>query len=481
MHLKSVTLTNFRCFDSLTVDLHPRLTVFVAENAGGKTTILDGIAVGLTPILTQFSSANQRLSGPGIKDTTDFRILPTQGRIELKAPFTQIAMLSTTGLRWDNWKASEKGAQPPEKIGQALLTPLSDITKSYATEVIQTLPVFAYYGAQRGLIEIPTRLRENVTQEVNYNYPTSGLFGALDAQSDFKEMLKWFDAEESSELRKQKESPDELVKSVALAAVRRAITTVLGGKYHAPHFDSKHKFCVLADEEPKKLQVSQLSQGYKSMLALVMDFARRLALANEHLAEADQGADVRAAALTYYRRWNDTDDFDDLDLLDSGPALAPAIMLIDEVDLHLHPSWQQRVLGDLMRAFPGTQFIVTTHSPQVLTTVRKENIRRLAREVTAENPEGQWVARMPDHSPLAQESADALAHIMGTYPRPPLPLIADLHAYEQLARAGLAETEEARAILARLTTAGFEFNQADLSLFTFLAAQKAKKEGEHRG
>jgi len=70
---------------------------------------------------------------------------------------------------------------------------------------------------------------------------------------------------------------------------------------------------------------------------------------------------------------------------------------------------------------------------------------------------------------------------MGTHPRPPLPLIADLHTYEQLARAGLAETDEARAVFARLTAAGFEFNQADLSLFTFLAAQKAKKEGEACG
>jgi predicted ATP-binding protein involved in virulence len=61
-------------------------------------------------------------------------------------------------------------------------------------------------------------------------------------------------------------------------------------------------------------------------------------------------------------------------------AHAPSIMMIDEIDLHLHPSWQQRVPGDLMTAFPNTQFIVTTHSPQVLSTVPKESIRMIRRD-----------------------------------------------------------------------------------------------------
>lgn len=473
MHLKEIILRDFRCFDSLTIDLHPRLTVLVAENGGGKTSVLDGIAAGLTPVLKSLSSANQRLSGPGIKDT-DFRILPATGRIELKAPFTQIVLKTTSGWVWDVWRPSAQGAQPPDKIGQEDLNPLLEIPKSYATDAIKTLPVFAYYGAQRGLIEIPKRLRENRTKTINYNYPPSGLFGALDAQSDFKEMLKWFDAEETSEWREQKDS-EYLVKSVPLDTVRNAITEVFGKTYYDPHFDSKHKFCVRSHGEPAKLQVSQLSQGYQSMLALVMDYARRLALANEHLAEGNQAAPFWTEALSFYRQGLPFSPEDELDFISRGPVLAPAIMLIDEVDLHLHPTWQQRVLGDLMRAFPHTQFIVTTHSPQVLTTVRRDNIRVLGRDA-----DGKWQAAMPAHSPLGQESADALARIMGTHPRPDLPLLEDVHAYEQLARAGLTPSPEAQAVLSRLTAAGFEFNEADLALFAFLASQKkTSEEGRH--
>lgn len=424
MHLKQVTLNNFRCFDSIVVPLHPRLTVLVAENGGGKTAVLDGIAVGLSPVLRQLSSANQRLSGPGIEDT-DFRILNGGRGMELKAPFAQVILETTDGRCWDEWKPSQRGELPPQKVGKSALSQLGEILKSYATPQTQTLPVFAYYGAQRGLIEIPQRLRKNRVKGVDYSFPTSGLHGALDAQSDFKEMLKWFDSEESSELRRQKES-EELAQSVTLDTVRRAVSSVLGSRYHSPHFNAKHKFCVLSDREPKKLQVSQLSQGYQSMLALVMDFARRLALANGHLESVGQA--ISPETLQYFRRWRSISEDEILDLVPEGPLLAPTVMLIDEVDLHLHPSWQQRVLGDLMRAFPHTQFIVTTHSPQVVSTVKPENIRMLRR---GEN--GKWVADDRAPNTYGHSNSRSLEAVMGgrAYPEH-LRTVTDLREYQRL-------------------------------------------------
>ena len=120
--------------------------------------------------------------------------------------------------------------------------------------------------------------------------------------------------------------------------------------------------------------VEQLSQGYQSMLALAMDFARRLAIANPHLEYDDEDYAVQVINRAI-------DQLAALGVVSEEPfqqsarMSAPAIMLVDEIDLHLHPSWQQRVLRDLMRTFPLTQFIVTTHSPQVLTTVPSECIR----------------------------------------------------------------------------------------------------------
>lgn len=473
MHLKQVTLNNFRCFDTLTVDLHPRLTVIVAENGGGKTSLLDGIAVGLTKVLHGLTSANQRLSGPSICDT-DFRLEPhTDSKGEKNwstSDYAQIILHTTQGLKWDHWRPSAKNKQPPVKIGLTDLNFLGQVLDSIKTATPTDLPVFAYYGTSRGQVDVPQRLRSAKSKTVNYDFPTHALWGCLDAFTDFKELLKWFDAEEASELRANKDvSGEDYCPFGTLVQIRETVNLILAGDYTNPRFNRRHKFVVTAKNGPDELQVEQLSQGYQSMLALALDFARRLATSNPHLEMGyPEDSTSLEAAYSYVRQWHP----EGLEggLL-HGPAMAPAIMLIDEVDLHLHPSWQQRVLGDLMRAFPHTQFIVTTHSPQVLTTVKSENIRVLGRDA-----DGRWQVNTPERSPLGQESSDALARIMGTHPRPELPLLEDVHTYEQFARAGLAASPEAQAALARLTAAGFQFQEADLALFAFLASKKKADE-----
>jgi len=468
MHLKKVTLKNFRCFEKLDIDLHPQLTVLVAENGGGKTAILDGIAIGLSPVLRYLSSANQRLSGPGIEDT-DFRLMTMSvakgKKRETKSDYSQVVIETTNGLRWDNWRAATKGKHPETKIGQSgLAAYASGLLDSLKTSEPKLLPVFAYYGARRGWIVIPERLRGS---KVDYTQPTAALYGALDDLTDFRELVNWFYQEDAAESRANKTStPEEYEDFSSLLAVRNAISSLLGGTYRNPHFNRQHKFVIESGTGPAVLQISQLSQGYQSMLALAMDFARRLALANDHLEHNNIMPIIEANKEIIYSR-----DIDNSNIWQSPPLFAPAIMLVDEIDLHLHPSWQQRVLGDLMRAFPCTQFIVTTHSPQVLTTLRKENIRILACD-----EEGQWTAEEPAISPLGQESGDALAYIMDTHPRPELPFIlSDVHAYEQLARAGQVDSDAARDIKKRLYAAGFEFSKADQALFDFLTSKANQK------
>lgn len=393
MQLKKVTLNNFRCFEHLEVPLHPRLTVLVAENGGGKTSILDAIAIGLSPVFKYLSSVDQRLTGPGIKDA-DFRLTsdPAYGRREepdlfsfaayppipepklsagdriLSSEFAQVIMEAIDGPKWDNWRPSSEGKLPDVKVGQSdLMAYASTLLQSFKDDR-KLFPVFAYYGARRGWIVIPERLRES---KVNYEHPLSALIGSLDSLSDFAEMLKWFDVMEASELRANREKQDDAYEpSPSLTAIRSAVTALLGGEFTNPRFNKRHKFVVQARNGPRELQVTQLSQGYQSMLALGMDFARRLALANSHL-DADSSESNWNVAI---RNIKNLKQEELKDLPDRGPAWAPAIMLVDEIDLHLHPSWQQRVLRDLMRAFPATQFIVTSHSPQVLATVPQECI-----------------------------------------------------------------------------------------------------------
>jgi predicted ATP-binding protein involved in virulence len=220
-----------------------------------------------------------------------------------------------------------------------------------------------------------------------------------------------------------------------LAVVRSAVDKALGpAGWHGLEWDFAEDTIVARHTEFGRLPVNILSDGIRNMIGLVADIAHRTARLNPHLRE-------------------------------SAAVGTPGIVLIDEVDMHLHPQWQQVVLQSLQQAFPLIQFIVTTHSPQVLTTVRKENIRVFLRDEI-----GAWTTAAPATSPLAHESGDALARIMDTNPRPEVPgILPDLHAYELLARAGKGDSEQAREIRTRLDSVGFEFSDADRALFDFLA------------
>lgn len=445
MRLKKITLNNFRCFESFEVTLHPRLTVFVGENGAGKTAILDGIATGLTPVLNYLSSANQRLTGRGIADA-DFRVESTKGRAGKErwrlAEFAQVAVETVDGLMWDYWRPSGSGGQEPNvKYGlTGLKNRLQTLSESYKSSAPALTPVFAYFGARRGYIEVPERLRES---KENYEYPTSALIGALDSLSDFKELLKWFDREEAAELRANKGVVgDEYVPSPALDAVRDTIETLLGGAYQNPSFNREHKFVVEPTDGSAPLLVAQLSQGYQSMLALGVDFARRLALANGHMDYGDQNSVAIALEELMTIGWP-ADVTDNLPV--AAPLIAPAIMLVDEIDLHLHPSWQQRVLSDLMRAFPSTQFIVTTHSPQVISTVKRENIR-----VFSKDADGKIVATEPLANPYGQPSGDVLQSVMLVNPQPPIDEKTDLDRLTNLVDQGHFESDEAIDLFRRL-------------------------------
>jgi predicted ATP-binding protein involved in virulence len=302
--------------------------------------------------------------------------------------------MNRTAYAWDVGKSKQKGQRPPGTHGTEQLKTLAGAIIRNGERTVMNpsgihgeilypyLPVFAYYGVRNTTFGIPKRIRHESSL---YEFPLSAYLGCLKSGGEMKEFLAWFDQAEMNEFRENRDQthPENRYIDPSLHAVREALEAGLsqhGKQFRNPRFAARPKrFCIdeiLSDNQNLELEISQLSDGYSRILTIIMDYARRLGLANQYC--------------------------------DAVSAAGPGVILIDEIDLHLHPSWQQRVLPDLMRAFPGTQFIVTTHSPQVLTTVNRENIRILAR-----NDNGVWKAEKPREETKGIESSSAMNDVMG--------------------------------------------------------------------
>lgn len=150
------------------------------------------------------------------------------------------------------------------------------------------------------------------------------------------------------------------------------------------HYSYLYDELAMTHPDHGALPISILSDGVRAMISLVADLALRCVRLNGYLGER-------------------------------APLESTGIVLIDEVDLHLHPAWQQKVLPTLRQAFPKLQFIVSSHSPQVLSTVKSGNIR-----VVFKDGAGQWQAHSPAQEVLGLESAIALNDVMGVNPIPPV-------------------------------------------------------------
>jgi len=134
-----------------------------------------------------------------------------------------------------------------------------------------------------------------------------------------------------------------------LVSVRDAVHTLLPG-FSGLMVERKPKLKMVVSKNNIKLSISQLSDGEKCYIAMIGDLARRMAIANPSK---------------------------------SNPLLSSGIVLIDEIELHMHPEWQRSIVPNLRKIFPNIQFIVTTHSPQVLGEVRDMSIVKLISDGTS--------------------------------------------------------------------------------------------------
>ncbi len=391
MQIQSFSLKNIGQFQDLSVSLAPtqdypsNITVFIGNNGSGKTSLLKSVATALTWFVARLK--HDKSNGTPIPESV---ILNTANAAAVEIIVNdQNLQQQSQAYTWRITK--NRTARKAEFTTH--LTELNQLTSYYkqwlGDDDQSSLPLIAFYPVERSVIDIPLKIREK-----HQFLQIDGYDNALNNAVDFRRFFEWFRDREDVEnefikdliLRiKQDVNDEELFKKVdqynsgkfkdvQLEVVRQAIYAFMPD-FKNLQVSRKPRLAMIIDKNDKTLNVSQLSQGEKSLMALVGDIARRLAMMNPKL---------------------------------DNPLHGKGIILIDEIDMHLHPQWQRSIIQRLQTTFPNCQFILTTHSPLVISDTQNILVYDL---------DGQEVNALP--SLYGQDANTVLLQYMDTSYRNP--------------------------------------------------------------
>ena len=366
MKVKQLKINSFRGIKDLTLDFDLKEpTVLVGINGSGKSSILDCLAI----LLSWFNNRVPDTHQEG-KDFSDSDInnqsKKTENKITVYTNESE-AISWTLKKRRDDWGVPETGIF---SNAYGVYELVEQAYKNYENDDIGCLPIAVYYPTQRFVLDVPLETKDNLFDTLN------AYDSALSQKNvDFRDFFEWFRNREDLENENYKHNPN-LGKDKELEAVRKAIYQMLEGFSNLRI--ERYPLQMSLEKNGQKLIVNQLSDGEKGLLAMVGDLARRLAMTSSFDKDALQGE---------------------------------AIVLIDQIELHLHPKWQREIISALKRTFTNCQFIITTHSPQVVSNIQPKNIYVL--EATEEGV----TARHPQSS-FGRDSNSILEDVMGVAERP---------------------------------------------------------------
>ncbi len=317
MQIKNIIIRNFRRYDDATFFFHQNFNLLIGNNGKGKTTILDALAIMLN---TYFQGSGIQTGGVSIKkDDARLLVREKEGQVfrEWQSEVWLKASAQIDGQIWE-WKRNkgDRGGEAKDLVNLGAMA-----REEVKQDNDPNMPLLLYYGAGR-LWDIHRNIQTEKpgSQLDAYRY-------CLDPKSDQNAFEKWFKKLAYSELQKRQ-------KISALDVVRDAVLCCTPGASNFYHDTDGDQIMIQLDQEGL-IPFNYLSDGFRNMVAMVADIAHRASRLNPHLA-ANAGKETTG------------------------------VVLIDEIDLHLHPKWQRRVASDLQKAFPKLQFIATTHSPFIL-------------------------------------------------------------------------------------------------------------------
>jgi len=379
MRINTLELTNVRGFTHAKLEFQPGFNLIVGINGVGKTTVLETLRVVLSHILTEIKSpiiTREYFKKSDININTDQLHVNTSFTID-KNTYDFIYSKSAkdyTTIKIEQKKRTNKSDPHFKEEGIALEDIIDfkpDVKRSRKNPLLGL-----FFSTRRSLMVNQT------SKAVKSSIPYAAAY--VDALSEnrafnIKMFAEWF------KVRKEltKTTPEQ-IKVIKL--IEQTVYTFLPGfsdlDLIEDEISKELTFCIT--KANKVLNFTQLSDGERGILALVFDIARRLIIANMHI---------------------------------ENPLEGEAVILIDELDLHLHPRWQRTIVSDLQRTFPNCEFIATTHSPQIISSVLPENIQiiknfEIDQTVKSFGLDINWILKfIMEDSDRLKESEEAIAAV----------------------------------------------------------------------
>lgn len=403
---ENLEIENFRNYERFSLDFHERLTVLTGVNGAGKTAVLEALKVILSVPVGVFG-----YQAVGIK-RDDAHLAPQLGnssRVSQVEPHYPVSIKAAVVCGDERFEVIRSLNGPRRKTVGAN-SEFRKYCESLKGELIEdssakTAPLLAVYGVERLVKEIPRKA----------SVPTSRLSAydnVLDPRSDLNQLssyIEYLDAQRLDAISAE-ESLEMNADAQQLQSIFDSCNSILEPTgWGNARWDRKAKSVVLTHEQHGILPLSLMATGTKICAGLALDIASRMGRLNPHL---------------------------------SGEALrhhTPGIVLIDEVDMHLHPSWQKRILPTLLETFPAVQFIVTTHSPMVIANAETASVRALKDNKA--------------HTPEYAQGLDiekVIEHIQGVDPTPDTANRRMLNEYMALVHTGKGNSAEARELRERI-------------------------------
>lgn len=340
MNLSRVRIKNFKGIKEQELLFIPGFNLIKGENGKGKTSILEAISVGIggfisgiPEVATRHISINEirkeyKLAGDGSCEC-NYKV-PVEVEIEANIGDSQYHWVRTR----TSVNSSRSTIQPRNIV---------KLAEELASDETSELPVLIYEAAGRVWEQKRQKAENPFGKKI---VRTIGYMDTLLEASNIKLLRNWCIKMEMNEFKLKKEIAEYEAAKKAVADFMQIINGDVDKEYKV-FYDSQLEELMFQNEE-EILPISDLSAGYQSLVWMVFDIAYRMALLNPY-----KGKNI---------------------------ALASGIVLIDEIDMHLHPKWQWNIISALVSVFPNIQFIATTHAPILFASAKNVQVIDIDKE-----------------------------------------------------------------------------------------------------